>query len=89
MWSGDDGRSQRTRVGEQALDFGGQLLVRRGQDRARGDEHEEESFVRNARPAAPDDFPDAAARAIALHRTADAALAGDPAQARDLTGTRQ
>src|ERR1041385_1968628 len=77
----DRDRRERAGVRKQRLHLGCERLVRRIQRAARSDEHEQEPLRRHPRPAAPHDLLEPPPRAVPLHRTPDAALAGDEADA--------
>src|SRR5262245_54273345 len=82
----DGQRLERTGVGEQRLQRGGEQLRRRCDRVPRGDEHAQVSLWGRTRPTAPHDLPQAAPRTIALHRPTHTALAGDEAHTARLAG---
>lgn len=77
---------ERARMREQRLDFRGQFLMRHGQYRARGDEHEHESVVGHPWPTPPDDLLESAPSPITLDRTPHATLARDEPHSRHFLG---
>src|SRR6185503_9615470 len=82
-------RAQRSGAREELLDLGRELVVRGGQHRGQRDPLEPVAGVHDARPAPAHDLAQAAPRAIALHRAADAAAAGDESDAGGLARAGQ